>query len=136
MKDNVSDKKVPQINKVMMTGNLCRDPECRKTSSGVPVVNFRIASSRRFRDGNGQWREETCFIGVVAWQRLAESVADCLHKGSSIFVEGELQSKDIEMEGGGRRTTIEIHAHKIQFLDRREREEEEEPFDDAEAYNR
>lgn len=113
------DKKLPTLNRVFIVGNLTKDPELRKTTNGTPVANFRIASSRRFRDSLGNQKEEVCYIGVVAWQRLAEACFDHLHKGSAVFVEGELQSRNWETEDGAKRSMIEIHAHKVQFLDRR-----------------
>jgi len=116
----MSEKRLPTLNRVFIVGNLTKDPELRKTMNGTPVANFRIASSRRFRDSFGNQKEEVCYVGVVAWQRLAEACFDYLRKGSAVFVEGELQSRNWETEDGNKRSMIEIHAHKIQFLDRRE----------------
>ena len=84
--------RLPCLNKVVIVGNLTKDPELRKTASGTPVSNFRIASSRRFRDGTGQSKEEVCYIGVVAWNRLADACYDYFRKGSSVLIEGELLS--------------------------------------------
>ena len=116
----MGDKRLPVLNRVFIVGNLTKDPELRKTNSGVSVINFRIASSRRFRDSAGNWKEEVCYVGIVAWQRLAEACKDRLFKGSAVFVEGELQSRTWETGDGGKRSMVEIHAHKIQFLDRRD----------------
>jgi single-strand DNA-binding protein len=115
----MSEKKLPTLNRVFIVGNLTKDPELRKTNSGVPVINFRIASSRRFKDSTGVWKEEVCYVGVVAWQRLAETCNDYLARGSAVFIEGELQSRSWETEEGNKRSMVEIHAHKIQFLDKR-----------------
>ena len=115
------DTRLPNLNRVMIVGNLTRDPELRATSTGVPVANFRIASNRRFKDNSGEWREDVCYIGIVAWQRLAESCAAKLQKGSAIYVEGELRSRSLESEDGKKRNVIEIRAHHIQFLDKGER---------------
>lgn len=114
--------RLPVMNKIIITGNLTKDPELRKTISGIPVSNFRIASSRRFRDGTGQSKEEVCYVGVVAWNRLGEACYSYLHKGSSVLIEGELQSRSWEYDGL-KRSVIEIRAHKIQFLDRHEQVE-------------
>lgn len=122
--------RLPALNKVVIVGNLTKDPELRKTSNGTPVSNFRIASSRRFRDGAGQSKEEVCYVGVVTWNRLAEACYDYLRKGSSALIEGELQSRNWENEDGSKRSMIEIHAHKVQFLDRREQQTEEEYNED------
>ena len=62
----------PNLNRVMIVGNLTKDPELRSTSTGIPVSNFRIASNRKFRDNSGELKEDVCYIGVVAWQKLAE----------------------------------------------------------------
>jgi len=118
--------RLPNLNRVMMVGNLTKDPDLRATSAGIPVANFRIAANRRFRDNAGEWREDVCYIGVVAWQKLAESCAARLQKGSAIYVEGELRSRSLESENGRKRNVIEIRAHHIQFLDKNERLEDDE----------
>jgi single-strand DNA-binding protein len=110
-------KKAPVLNKVVIIGNLTKDPEIRYTTKNVPVCNFRIASSRRFKDANDVWKEDTCFVGIVAWSGLAEDCDEFLRKGCSVLVEGELQSHMWET-AEGRKSSVEIHAHKIQFLDR------------------
>ncbi len=117
--------RLPNLNRVMIVGNLTRDPELRATSAGVAVANFRIASNRRFKDGTGEWREDVCYIGVVAWKRLAESCAAKLHKGSAVYIEGELRSRALESDDGKKRNIIEIRAYHIQFLDKSEKLEED-----------
>jgi single-strand DNA-binding protein len=69
----MANTKLPNLNKVLIVGNLVKDPELRYTTTGAPVVNFKIASNKKFRDGLGMQKEEVCYIGVVAWQKLAES---------------------------------------------------------------
>lgn len=124
--------RLPNLNRVMIVGNLTKDPDLRATSTGIPVANFRIAANRRFRDNAGEWREDVCYIGVVAWQKLAESCAARLQKGSAIYVEGELRSRSLEGEGGRKRNVVEIRAHHIQFLDKNERlEDEDQDFDES-----
>lgn len=120
----MSPIRLPNLNRVMIVGNLTRDPELRATSTGVAVANFRIASNRRFKDGAGEWREDVCYIGVVAWKKLAESCAAKLHKGSAVYVEGELRSRALESDDGKKKNIIEIRAHHIQFLDKSEKPEE------------
>jgi single-strand DNA-binding protein len=109
----------------MIVGNLTRDPDLRSTTAGVPVTNFRIASNRRFRDNSGEWREDVCYVGVVAWQKLAESCAAKLKKGSAVYVEGELRSRTLDNGDGTKRNLLEIRAYHIQFLDKDDRLEEE-----------
>lgn len=112
--------RLPNLNRVMIVGNLTKDPELRATTSGVPVINFRIASNRRFKDNSGEWKEDVCYVGVVAWQKLAESCASKLKKGSAVYVEGELRSRTLDSDDGSKRSLVEIRAHHIQFLDKGE----------------
>jgi single-strand DNA-binding protein len=110
--------RLPNLNRVMIVGNLTRDPELRSTSGGIPVSNFRIAANRKFRDNAGELKEDVCYIGVVAWQKLAESCAARLKKGSAVYVEGELRSRSLGSDEGRKKNVIEIRAHHIQFLDK------------------
>lgn len=115
----MSDLKMPDINNVVMAGNLTSDPSFRKTTNGTPVANFYIASNRRFKDNAGQWRENVCYVGVVAWYKLAESCHENLKKGSAVLVDGELQSRTWKNEDGTTKNVVEIKARRIQFLNKR-----------------
>mgnify|MGYP000658863507 CR=1 FL=1 len=115
----MGETRPPLLNKIFIVGNLTRDPELRHTTNGTPVVNFRIAANRRFKDNSGEVKEEVCYVGVVAWQKLASSCADYLKKGSAVYVEGELRSRTIESGNGSPKSIIEIRANHIQFLDRK-----------------
>lgn len=115
----MADLKMPDINTVMIAGNLTADPSFRRTTNGTPVANFSVASNRRFKDNNGQWRENVCYVGVVAWYKLAESCAENLRKGSAILVDGELQSRIWKNEDGSTKSVVEIKARRIQFLSKR-----------------
>ena len=110
---------MPELNAVVIAGNLTKDPIFRQTTNGTPVVNFSIASNRRFRDKNEDWKEDVCYVGVVAWNRLAESCRDKLRKGNAVLVDGELQSRTFKTEDGNNRTIVEIKARRIQFLNKR-----------------
>ena len=114
--------RMPDVNNVLIAGNLTRDPAFRKTTNGTSVTNFWIASNRRFKDNNGQWRENVCYVGVVAWYRLAENCAENLRKGSAVIVEGELQSRGLRTEEGRNRNIVEIKARRIQFLNKKSTE--------------
>ena len=103
------------INRVIMTGFVVRDPEFRHTTTGVPVSNFRIASTKRFNDGQGEIREEICYVGVAAWHELAEGCRRLLVKGSAVKIEGELKSRVRESGDGVRRSFVEIRASRIRF---------------------
>jgi single-strand DNA-binding protein len=111
--------KMPDINNVIIAGNLTCDPSFRKTTNGTPVANFFIASNRKFKDNNGQWRENVCYVGVVAWYKLAESCYESLKRGSAIIVDGELQSRNWRNNDGSSHNVVEIKARRIQFLNRR-----------------
>ncbi len=116
----MADLKMPDINNIIIVGNLIKDPIIRHTTNGTPVANFTIASNRKFKDNFGQWKEDVCFVGIVAWYKLAESCAENLKKGSAVLVEGELQSRQWRTEDGHFRNVVEIKARRIQFLNKRE----------------
>ena len=115
--------KMPDINTVLIAGNLTCDPSFRKTTNGTPVANFYIASNRKFKDNTGQWRENVCYVGVVAWYKLAESCYENLKRGSAIIVDGELQSRSWRNNDGTSRNVVEIKARRIQFLNRKHPQE-------------
>lgn len=104
------------LNKVFLIGNLTKDPELRYTPQGTAVVNLRMATNRRFRDKNGEFKDEACFLTVVAWDKQAETCNQYLSKGKPIFVEGRLQSRSWEDNSGQKRNVLEIRAERIQFL--------------------
>jgi len=114
----MADIRLPEVNKVIMTGRLTRDPELRRTASDRAVTQMGIASSRRYKARDGEWKEMTAFVNVVAWGRQAETCAEFLRKGSAVFVEGRLSSRSWETQDGQKRSTIEVQADRIQFLDR------------------
>jgi len=128
----MSDIRMPDVNTVLIAGNLTRDPAFRKTTNGTPVTNFWIASNRKFKDNNGQWRENVCYVGVVAWYKLAESCAENLRKGSAVIVEGELQSRSLRNDDGRNRNIVEIKARKIQFLNKVESSFDVMPHEESE----
>jgi single-strand DNA-binding protein len=104
------------LNKVFLIGNLTRDPELRYTPSGLAVVNLRLAVNRRYKDKNGENKEETCFLTVTAWDKQAEVCNQYLQKGRPIFVEGRLQSRSWETSDGQKRNVLDVRAERIQFL--------------------
>lgn len=114
----MADLKMPELNYVLIVGNLTKDPVFRTTSNNTPVVNFSIASNRRFRDRNNNWQEDVCYIGIVAWNKLAESCHLRLRKGSAVLIEGELQTRNWKSEDGGHRSILEVKARRIQFLNK------------------
>lgn len=101
------------VNKVFLLGNVGRDPELRRTSSGKAVATFTLATSERGgrgEEGHTEWHR------VVVWDRLAEQCEKYLTKGRQVFVEGRLQTRNWEDRTGGKRQTTEIVAHQVQFL--------------------
>ncbi len=114
----MADLKMPELNSVVIAGNLTKDPVFRETSNNTPVVNFHIAANRRYKDSNNQWQEDVCYVGVVAWNKLAESCRARLVKGSAVLIEGELQSRTFRTDDERSRTIVEIKAKRIQFLNK------------------
>ena len=104
------------LNKVFIIGNLTRDPELRYIPSGAAVVTFTVAVNRVYKSQSGEKKEQTSFIRVVVWGRRAEVCGEYLSKGSPVFVEGRLQSRDWETQEGQKRNTVEVIADNIQFL--------------------
>jgi single-strand DNA-binding protein len=102
------------LNKALLYGNLTRDPELRSLPSGMNVVNFSIATNRVFRDRDGKKQEQTDFHNVVVFGRQADTVSQYLKKGSSVFVEGRMQTRSWEKEGQKMYRT-EVVADRVQF---------------------
>lgn len=115
----MADLKMPEINYVIVAGNLTKDPIFRQTTNSTPVVNFSIASNRKYKDSTNQWQEDVCYVGIVAWNKLAESCRERLRKGSAVLIDGELQSRAWRTEDGHSRSIVEIKARRIQFLNKR-----------------
>lgn len=107
------------LNKVMLIGRLGQDPEVRYTQSNTAVATLSLATSERYKDGNGEQQERTEWHRVVAWGRLAEICQQYLSKGSLIFVEGPLQTRSWEDNQGQKRYTTEIKALQMTMLDTR-----------------
>jgi single-strand DNA-binding protein len=104
------------VNKVILIGNLGRDPELRYTQGGSPVTNFTLATNERWRDKDGNNQERTEWHRVVVWGRSAENCAQYLQKGRSVYIEGRLQTREWEDKDGNKRQTTEVNAMAVQFL--------------------
>jgi len=107
-----------KLNKVFLIGNLTRDPELRYVPSGSAVTNFTIATNRTYTLQSGEKKEEVCYVRIVVWGRLAETCGEYLSKGSPVFIEGRLQSRNWETPQGEKRSTLEVIAQNVQFLGR------------------
>ncbi len=111
------------LNKVMLIGNLTRDPEVRYTPQGTAVATFGLATNRSWSTGDGADRqEETQFHRIVAWSKLAEIVGQLLFKGRKVFIEGRLQTRKWTTQDGQQREMTEIVAENMMVLDTRSRE--------------
>lgn len=105
------------VNKVILLGNLGRDPEVRYTQSGSAVANFSLATTRAYKSGE-EWKEETEWHNIVVFGRVAERCGEYLQKGSQVYIEGRLQTRKWEDKEGNSRSTTEVVANEVQFLGR------------------
>ena len=107
------------INKVILVGNLGKDPEMRYTQSGVPVCSFPMATSETYRDRNTNEKiTQTEWHNIVIWRKMAETAEKYLSKGSQVYIEGKLRTRSWEDQQGMKRYTTEIVADVMQLLDR------------------
>jgi single-strand DNA-binding protein len=106
------------LNKVLLIGNLTRAPEVRSTHGGATVADLRLAVNRSYTKQGGEQRDEVCFVTVVVWGKQAESCREYLDKGSQVFVEGRLQTRDWTGKDGQQRTVTEVVAERVQFMGR------------------
>jgi single-strand DNA-binding protein len=104
------------LNKVMLIGNLGKDPEVRFTTSGQAVAGFSLATSEKFKGKNGEWEERTEWHNITLWGKLAEIAGEYLSKGKTIYVEGRLQTRKWQDKSGNDRYTTEIVGDKMQML--------------------
>ena len=105
------------LNKIMLIGNLGRDPELNVTSDGTPVTKFSLAVNRNTKTSTGERKEETEWFNIVAWRQLAEICERYLHKGSKIYIEGRLTQRKYTDREGVQRTSVEVIANDMQMLD-------------------
>ena len=111
------------MNRVMLAGNLTRDPEMRFTPSGTAVTNLGLAVNREYTTKEGERKKEVAFIRIVVWGKQAQSCQEYLKKGSSVLVEGRLQSRSWETAEKEKRNTLEVTAERVHFLTRRNEEQ-------------
>ena len=105
------------VNKVILIGNLGKDPEVKYTPSGTPVAKFTLATNERYKDKDGQWQDRTEWHNIVAWQRLAEIVGEYVKKGSKLYIEGKLQTSSWEdKQSGEKKYRTEIVAQDLVLL--------------------
>ncbi len=115
------------LNKVMLIGNLCGDPEIRFTQGGDAVANFSLATNEKWKDKAGNQQEKAEFHRIVIWGRLAEVCGEYLTKGSKIYIEGKIQTKQWEDKDGNKRYTTEIIAREMKMLSPKKSGREDSP---------
>lgn len=108
------------VNKVILVGNLGKDPELRYTPSGVAVATFSLATTERYKDRDGNPQKKTEWHNIVAWRQLAEICGKYLHKGKQIYVEGKIQNRSYEDRDGNKRYISEVVVNEMQMLGSRE----------------
>lgn len=111
------------INKVILIGNLGRDPEVRRLENGAVVAKFSVATNENWRDKNGEWQKSTEWHEVVAWRHLAERAERDLKKGKQVFVEGKLTHRKYQDKEGNDKYITEVVASTLRLLERRENTE-------------
>lgn len=111
---------MPGVNKVILIGNLGKDPEVRYLEGGIAVANFPIATTESFRDKNGNKNEQTEWHQIVLWRRLAEVAEKYLRKGQMVYLEGKIRSRTWDDKDGNKRYTTEIFGDVLTILSRRE----------------
>ena len=105
------------VNKVILVGNVGKDPEVKYTPSGAPVAKFSLATNERYKDRSDEWQERTEWHNIVAWQRLAEIVGEYVKKGAKLYIEGKLQTSSWEdRESGTRKYRAEIVVRDLVLL--------------------
>ena len=105
------------LNKIMLIGNLGRDPELNVTAEGTPVTKFTLAVNRYSKTSTGERKEETEWFNIVAWRQLAEICERYLHKGSKVYIEGRLTQRKYTDREGIQRTAVEVIANDMKMLD-------------------
>jgi single-strand DNA-binding protein len=113
------DIELASVNKIIVIGNVGRDPELRYTANGKSMVQFSLATNHSYQRPDGEWEEQTEWFRIIAWNQLAERVMERIQKGSQAYVEGRLQTRTWTGQDGKERKEVEIIANQILRLDRR-----------------
>ena len=107
------------LNKVMLIGNVGKDPEIRHLENESMVASFPLATTERFKDKNGDWQEQTEWHNIVCWRSLAERVEKYVKKGSQLFIEGRIRTNNWVDQAGQKRYSVEILADNMQLLNKK-----------------
>lgn len=109
------------LNKVMLIGNVGNSPNLKHTPSGIPVTSFRLATTNTRKDRDGNFIDSTDWHSVVAWRHLAQIINQIVNRGSRVYVEGKLQTRELTDENGNRKEFTEVVAEQVILLDSREK---------------
>ena len=104
------------MNKLILIGNVGRDPEMKYTPNGQAVTSFSVASNHKYKTSSGEQREEVEWFNCQAWGKLAEITNEHLHKGSQVYIEGRLKSRTYQTQGGETRFSNDVTISQVQFL--------------------
>ena len=104
------------FNKIIIVGNLGRDPELRYTAQGTPVCSFSVATNERRKDRNGEMQDQTTWFRITLWNRLAETASQYLQKGRQVYIEGRLRVEEYTDRDGKPRHSLEVFATDMQFI--------------------
>ena len=104
------------INRVVLVGNLTRDPELRHTPSGAPVCSLRLAVNTRRKDESGQWTDKPNYFDITVWGQQGENCAQYLAKGRPVAIDGRLEWREWDAQDGSKRQAVEVIAESVQFL--------------------
>jgi len=115
----MSELKLPEINRVLLSGRLTRDPDQRYAQDGTAVTSFGLAFNRHYRARDGSAAEHTGYVTVMTYQRLAEVCGQYLRKGGAVLVEGRLQMRDWTTPQGHKVSRLEVRGEMVHFLERR-----------------
>jgi single-strand DNA-binding protein len=111
------------LNKVLLIGNLTKDPEMLDFDSGVKMAKFTLATNRNWSTKDGEKKEQTDFHNVIAWRKLAEICIGHLKKGAAVLVEGKLQTNKFKDKEGNAKSVTEVHADEINFITYKKRQD-------------
>lgn len=123
------------LNKVLLVGNVGKEPDFKFTSSGIPVVTFRMATTEVWKDKENNQQEHTDWHTVTAWRGLAEVIQKIVKKGSKVFVEGKLQSRQFDDKSGQKKQVVEVLAENILLLEYKKFTREDDEFSNSFSLN-
>ena len=119
------------INKVILVGNLGKDPEHKKLQDGTAVAKLTLATTESFRNKNGDVQSRTDWHTIIAWRGLADLAEKFMHKGSLLYIEGKLRNRQYDDKEGNKKYVVEIDAVELVMLDKKEKSSKDEPKNES-----